>query len=77
MATEERPGITLETADESSPLPRMDDKGILFYGSMPVGRFDGDTLVLNLGWMSLAGMHVKVHSDPEVDRTRGGVEFQR
>ena len=63
--------------DTTTALPYLKDNGVVFFGDMPVGRFDGDTLVLNLGWMALAGMHVKVHSDPEVDRTRGGVEFER
>ena len=35
------------------------------------------TIVLNLGWCSMAGVHVRVLGDPSVDRKRDGVVLDR
>ena len=35
------------------------------------------TIVLNLGWMKLAGVHVRILADPELDRHRNGVVLDR
>lgn len=51
--------------------------GVAFYGDFPVGRIEGATLVLHLSWLKMAGLHVKVFGDPEVDRKRDGVVFER
>lgn len=55
----------------------IDDKGVLFFGKYPVGQIDTEVLVLNLGWMRMAGLGVRVQGDPDVDRNRSGVVFTR
>lgn len=34
-------------------------------------------ITLNLGWMSMAGVHIRVLADPVVDRKRDGVLLDR
>lgn len=38
---------------------------------------DEPRLTLNLGWMRLAGLHVRLQDDPDVDHHRDGIVLER
>ena len=69
----------------------LTDKGVLLHDGMAVGHIGEEdwpvegpemfvaapTIVLNLGWCRMAGVHVVVLDDPERDRHRNGITLQR
>ena len=60
------------------PEPELEvRKGILWFNDVPVGRLDGETLILNLGWTKMAKLGIRCMADPEVERPRGGIAFER
>jgi hypothetical protein len=56
---------------------RIDEQGVLLVNNRPVGEMQGSLLELNLGWCRMAGLSLRVHDDPAIDRHRGGIALER
>lgn len=75
--------------EPSAPIPAQQrlvvrDDGAVTFDSAPIGRVIEDggegnqaRLVLNLGWMKLAGVAITVQDDPEIEHHRSGIAFER
>jgi len=53
------------------------ENGGLVVDGLAIGRVEDSHLILNLGWMKLAGVGLTVQGDPDIDHKRGGVVLQR
>lgn len=65
-----------ETGDRTELRVRA-HTGAVMFGDYAVGQIDDDTLTLNLGWCRLAGLNVRVETDPLRDRQRSGLVLDR
>jgi hypothetical protein len=82
-------GIDYPTGDDVSPTIEITDTGKIMYDGMCVGIVKEDevnlpdgfkvetVIVLDLGWCKMAGVHVRVLDDPEVDHHRDGKVLDR
>lgn len=77
----EAPAPEAGTVPTPTPTLVCDLRGRLIYDGMVIGevegRADGDYLVLNLGWLRLAGIGLRVEADPRIDRQRDGIVLDR
>lgn len=78
-----------DATTNSPPIPALRrlyirEDGAITFDAAPIGRVVEDggegsqaRLVLNLGWMKLAGVSITLQDDPEVEHHRGGIAFER
>lgn len=66
-----------EPEEREHPAIFIDGFGAVLVNGRPVGELNGNLLELNLGWCRMAGLSLKVHDDPQIDRHRGGVALER
>jgi hypothetical protein len=82
-------GLDYPTGDDVIPMIEITDSGKIMYDGMVIGLQKDEehnlpdgfkvepVIVLDLGWCKMAGVHVRVLDDPEVDHHRDGKVLDR
>lgn len=82
----EAPETPAAEAVDLAKLITIRPNGTLLFDGIAIGGLDAGAmlddgtnarLTLNLGWMRLAGLHITVQADPDVDRKRDGIVLER
>ena len=76
-AVEPQPAQT-DAAPNATPVKYAIENGVITCEGRPIGEVSDGVLVLDSGWMRLAGGHVRVMADRvNGENKRGGIAFER